>query len=74
MGVMNAFGWHGEEHTVQTEDGYLVKLYRLLSPGLRKEAVFRPPVLMMSGLFSLPEVWILQGPSKDLGKISLESF
>lgn len=64
---MKAFGWYGEEHTVYTEDGYILKLYRLLSP--YKDPRCKPPVLMMSGMGGNLETWILQGPQKDLGNV-----
>lgn len=58
-------GWSVEDHTVRTEDGYPLKLFRLLDPKASHRGR-RPPVLIMHGLMTRSEIWVLRGPAHDL--------
>lgn len=63
MNASQLIGYHGyeaETYEVQTEDGYILSLYRIANkPG--------PPVLLMMGLGLGPELWVLRGSGHDLG-------
>lgn len=60
-----------EEHTVVTEDGYLLKLFRILPRcnDTRK----RIPVMLMHGLYDSSDAWILSGPQNALAYILSEN-
>lgn len=49
----------------RTEDGYLLSLHRIHSPGLG----YGPPVLLIHGLLSASDQWLLYGRDHDLPSI-----
>ncbi|XP_026764551.2 lipase 3-like [Galleria mellonella] len=57
------YGYRTEEHTITTEDGYILKAFRILTNC--QEPYKRPPVLLMHGVFDSSDVWIIAG--KDIG-------
>lgn len=68
--IIKSHGYPVEVHNVNTKDGYVLSLYRM--PGSPKSATTlknRIPVLMLHGLFESSNSWIVQGPSKSLGKM-----
>lgn len=64
--LIETAGYCSEIHEVTTEDGYLLKVHRILP---KKEAE-RPriPVFLMHGLFSTAAEYVLTGPEVALGK------
>lgn len=52
-------GFEFEEHTVTTQDGYILTVFRI--PGLKNEAVdgTKPPILMQHGVFDSAYCWIV---------------
>lgn len=56
-------GFRAETHIVQTEDGYLLSLYRI--PGKNDSS----PVLLQHGLLTSSVDWIIPGSDKGLGTI-----
>ena len=53
-------GWQYEEHTVTTEDGYILQVWRI--PGKTGEAppsVTKPPVLLQHGILDSANCWIM---------------
>ncbi|XP_059054184.1 lipase 3-like [Achroia grisella] len=54
-------GYRSEEHTVTTEDGYILTAFRILTNC--QESSKRHPVLLMHGIFDSSDVWII--PDKD---------
>jgi pimeloyl-ACP methyl ester carboxylesterase len=57
--IANNAGFSFEEHSVTTEDGYILALYRI--PGLLGEEPDseKPPVMFQHGLFSSADTWIM---------------
>lgn len=61
------YGYPIEEHTVTTEDGYIINVHRI--PRGRHNVTNNVVVFLMHGLVESSESWILQGPDKALGYI-----
>jgi lysosomal acid lipase/cholesteryl ester hydrolase len=53
--LIEAAGWHCEEHTCETSDGYILGLQRIIPPPGSSSGDFRPPVLMVHGLMQCSE-------------------
>lgn len=62
--LATAAGYEIQTHVVQTDDGYLLTVHRLLSP---KSVGRRGPVLLMHGFFGASDNWLLAGPDNALG-------
>lgn len=60
------YGYPSEVHSVVTEDGYKLKIFRLTRGKKCEGPVKKAPVLLMHGLFSNADTWILPGPGKSL--------
>ncbi|CAH0683023.1 unnamed protein product [Spodoptera exigua] len=58
----NKYGYHVEQHTVTTEDGYILNFHRI--PTRSRKA--RPVVFLMHGLLDSSDTWLLLGPNKAL--------
>ena len=56
-------GFHSETHSVQTKDGYILKMHRILSKNMNPTKL---PILFMHGLSSTSAVFLLQGAKKSL--------
>lgn len=56
-----------EEHTVKTDDGYILTLFRIAPNVMTAEK--RPVVLLVHGLFGSADDWLLMGPGKSLAYI-----
>ncbi|XP_053603529.1 lipase 1-like [Plodia interpunctella] len=52
------YGYQPEKRVVETEDGYLVTLFRLVGKG--------PPVLLAHGLADSSDSWLVLGPTMSL--------
>ncbi|XP_034482043.1 lipase 3 [Drosophila innubila] len=60
-------GYPTETHEVETEDGYVLTLFRIpYSHNLQNQNEKRPPVLLQHGLFSNSDCWIASGPDNSL--------
>lgn len=59
-------GFHVETHIVQTEDGYLLTLYRIPSNA--------SSVLLQHGLLTSSADWIIPGKDKGLGMVFIGSY
>lgn len=67
--IIRGHGYPVEVHNVITKDGYVLSLYRIPgSPNSEMDLITKIPVLMLHGLFESSNAWIVQGPSKSLGK------
>lgn len=60
-------GFRVEAHIVQTEDGYLLKLYRIPSNNGSS------PVLLQHGVLTSFSDWIIPGKEKGLGMVFVGS-
>jgi len=59
--LIEKYGYPAETHTVTTEDGYLLTVYRIPNPG-------RPAVFIQHGILASSADWVVLGPKKALGK------
>ncbi|CAO1343467.1 unnamed protein product [Diamesa tonsa] len=63
--MIQSAGYQSEVHKVETEDGYILKVHRIL---VKKESLIpRKPVFMMHGIASTAIDYILSGPDIALG-------
>ncbi|XP_034098996.2 LOW QUALITY PROTEIN: lipase 1 [Drosophila albomicans] len=58
--LLAKYKYPGEEHTVTTEDKYLLHVHRIPRPGAK-------PVLLVHGLQDASSTWIMMGPHSGLG-------
>lgn len=63
---MEARGQECSLREAKTEDGYLLTVHRVHSPGLP----YGPPVLLIHGLLSASDQWLVYGRDHDLRKSS----
>uniref|UniRef100_A0A8D8YPL2 Lipase n=2 Tax=Cacopsylla melanoneura TaxID=428564 RepID=A0A8D8YPL2_9HEMI len=63
LDILKMWGKSGEEHTITTEDGYILSLFRITP--LKEKAT---PVLFLHGLLAAPETWLIRG-KEDLAII-----
>ncbi|XP_049938990.1 lipase 3-like [Schistocerca serialis cubense] len=69
--LLEKYGYPCEEHVVETEDGYILRMFRIpygkaspLVPGQRK-----PAVLVQHGLMNSADDWVIMGPNGSLAYI-----
>lgn len=73
MKLIRKNGYPAEVHrNIETMDGYLLDLQRI-PYGLKNKENNRTPVLLMHGLMSAAEHWIITGPEKALAYILADS-
>ncbi|CAH2084568.1 unnamed protein product [Euphydryas editha] len=58
--LVTKYGYEIEEHTVTTEDGYILNIHRMPSRNLTKV------ILLMHGILDSSDSWVLQGPNNAL--------
>lgn len=67
---INDQGYPTEVHSVETDDGYLIKLYRIpFSPKSSKTNETRPVVFLMHAFMESSNSFIVLGPKHSIGKI-----
>ncbi|XP_037951838.1 lipase 3-like [Teleopsis dalmanni] len=60
-------GYPAESHFVETEDGYVLNMFRVpYSPKLNNENEQKPVVFIMHGLFSCSDCFLLNGPDDSI--------
>ncbi|CAK1590788.1 unnamed protein product [Parnassius mnemosyne] len=60
------YGYTAEEHTVITEDGYILSVFRIPKGKNCRGKIRQPPVLLMHGLLQSSDSWLDAGPSAGL--------
>ncbi|XP_075981418.1 lipase 3-like [Anticarsia gemmatalis] len=55
-----------EEHTIKTDDGYVLTLFRIPPKKHIREVQKRPVVFLMHGILGSADDWLLMGPGKSL--------
>ncbi|XP_030378991.1 lipase 3-like [Scaptodrosophila lebanonensis] len=66
-GRIRSHGYPAERHTVTTQDGYVLTLFRIpYSHKLQNQNAKRPAVLLQHGLFSNSDAWLCSGPDNSL--------
>jgi len=68
--LIQKYGYPVEEHTVKTEDGYLLTHFRIPHGRAGASARRRGPVILQHGMASASDTWILMGPERSLGNVS----
>ncbi|XP_019450658.1 PREDICTED: triacylglycerol lipase 2-like isoform X1 [Lupinus angustifolius] len=61
-------GYTCQEHKVTTEDGYILSLQRMPA-GLSGKTAYKPPVLLLHGVFIDAVVWVFNSPNESLAFI-----
>lgn len=64
--LTNEYGYDSQEHTVVTEDGYILTMFRIVKG---KNCIGRnrePPVILMHGLLQSSDSWLDAGPNAGL--------
>lgn len=64
--LTNKYGYSSEQHTVTTEDGYLLSIFRII-PKCSLTRGF--PVILGHGIYDSSDTWIFTGPKSGLGYI-----
>ncbi|KAL1458981.1 hypothetical protein WDU94_011000, partial [Cyamophila willieti] len=65
--ILKTWGYSGEEHIVVTEDGYILSLFRIITPTSdtrpppNNDTRTQAPVLFIHGFLASPETFILRG-------------
>ncbi|XP_069676695.1 lipase 1-like [Periplaneta americana] len=67
--LIRKYGYPVEEHTVQTEDGYVLTHFRIPHGRTNPTKNGRRSVLLQHSLLSASDIWILMGREKSLGFI-----
>lgn len=70
MDFVSGFGYTAEAHEVETEDGYLLTLHRILPVTKRHK---KYPVLLMHGFLATSGDFIVTGPEKALAFLLADS-
>lgn len=68
-GIIRKYGYPVEEHSVTTEDGYILGLHRILGLNTAESennGTRRPAVLLQHGLLADSANWVSNGPKKSL--------
>ena len=65
--MITVAGYMSEIHRVETQDGFMLKLHRLLPKG-SFTALKKGPVLLIHGLFGTAADFVLSGPEIALGE------
>ncbi|CAH1640477.1 unnamed protein product [Spodoptera littoralis] len=55
-----------EEHTVKTDDGYILTVFRIPPKMRTRDVQKRPVVFLMHGVLGSADDWLLMGPGKSL--------
>lgn len=62
--LARSHGYDAEVHTAQTDDGYLLSVFRVRNSSSAARGA--PPVLLVPGLACNAAIWVLLGPGKAL--------
>lgn len=63
LGLIKSAGYKGESHLVETEDGYILKVHRVVA---KKPNLLKKPVFLMHGLLAASADYVLTGPDLAL--------
>uniref|UniRef100_A0A5S6R0U8 Lipase n=1 Tax=Trichuris muris TaxID=70415 RepID=A0A5S6R0U8_TRIMR len=66
-GVVVAQGYNCQEHSIVTEDGYLLKMQRLSSKQHWDSGKIGEPVILQHGLLQSSIDWVINHPNQSLG-------
>ncbi|XP_037949314.1 lipase 3-like [Teleopsis dalmanni] len=64
---IKSHGYPAESHFIETEDGYILNLFRIpYSHKLQNQNAYRPVILLQHGLLSNSDCWLTSGPDHSL--------
>jgi lysosomal acid lipase/cholesteryl ester hydrolase len=66
LDLIRDVGYKAEAHQVETEDGYLLKIHRIL-PNSKKSSAKKKPVFLMHGVLTTAADFVVTGPEIALG-------
>ncbi|CAB0002944.1 unnamed protein product [Nesidiocoris tenuis] len=66
-GQIESNGYPAEVHYATTEDGYILKMFRI--PRGKRSSLINKPILIMHGLLCSSDCWTIGGPQKALAYI-----
>ncbi|CAG9793143.1 unnamed protein product [Diatraea saccharalis] len=66
LDFMKKNGYLSEEHFVVTEDGYILRMFRIVQAKNCQNSKFITPVLLMHGLLESSDSWMDSGPNAGL--------
>ncbi|KAL6256559.1 hypothetical protein P5V15_012668 [Pogonomyrmex californicus] len=66
IGLVEQYDYPAEEHNVTTEDGYNLKIHRMPGRSLLNNKKKKEIVFIQHGILGSSDIWVLQGPGKDL--------
>lgn len=73
--LARSHGYLAEAHTARTEDGHLLAVFRVRNASATAEqADPAEPVLLVPGLACNAAIWVLLGPGKALGRLTLYNW
>ena len=67
MGLVHQHGYTAEEHTVQTDDGYILMLHRITGCASNPMRDGKPVAYLQHGFLQASDSFVLIGPDSDLG-------
>lgn len=70
--LIQSAGFYGEAHRVVTEDGYRLKVHRIL-PSYVESGSYRKPVFLMHGIVATAADFLLTGPDVALAYLLAEN-
>lgn len=71
LDLISEAGYAGEAHEVETEDGYLLIVHRVISPYIRPRSD-KPAVFLMHGIIATSADYVITGPEKALAYLLVD--
>jgi hypothetical protein len=66
------YGYNIEVHKVETKDGYILEVHRIMSKISTPNNKTKPAVLLQHGLLSSSLDWLITGPKNALGNYKIQ--
>ena len=74
MQLIKEAGFHGETHTVTTQDGFELEMYRINVGGDEFKDSHQKPVLIQHGIFGDSDSWIMNGKHSLPYKLAMAGY
>lgn len=77
MQLLTKYGYNTESHHVETEDGYLLTLHRVIGKKNDPPTVVplnKTVIFLQHGILASSADWVLMGPNKSLGNSKIVEF
>ncbi|KAK2588911.1 hypothetical protein KPH14_001769 [Odynerus spinipes] len=65
-GLVQRHGYPAEEHSITTDDGYILTFHRIPNSPLSDTSKKKPVVFVQHGMTASSDTWVMFGPKKDL--------